>query len=70
MVCKPDGRAFGETIVEAFEKISFVKDIGVIDNHDSCFAEGGATGETTSVLGVRISLIANKRNPPQPRALN
>ena len=27
------------------------------------------SSDTTSVLGVRISLIAYKRNPPQPRDL-
>ena len=27
------------------------------------------SSDTTSVLGVRISLVANKRNPPQPRDL-
>ena len=43
MVCEPDGRIFGESIVEAYEEISFTKDIGVIDNHYCCFTEGTAS---------------------------
>ena len=43
MICKLDGRVFGEAIVETFEEISFAKDIGIIGNHNSCFTEGSAT---------------------------
>jgi len=48
MICKLDGRVFGEAIVEVFEEISFAEDIGVIGNHNSCFAEGSATASEAS----------------------
>jgi len=43
MICKPDSGIFGEAIVEAFEEVSFAKNIGVIGNHNSCFAEGSTS---------------------------
>ena len=42
MVCKPDGGILGKSIIEAFEEIIFAKNIGVVVDHNSCFAEGGA----------------------------
>ena len=51
MVCKPNGGIFDDSIIEAFEEISFAKDVGVIGNHYGCFAKGGnrwATGSSPS----------------------
>ena len=43
MVCKPDSGIFSKSVIEAFEEVGFAKDIGVIGNHDGCFAEGGTS---------------------------
>ena len=54
MICKPDSGIFGEAIIEAFEEVNFAKDIGVIGNHDSSFAERSATTSNWVFLFTKV----------------
>ena len=54
MVREPDGGVLSKTIIETFEEISFAKDVGIIDNHNSCFAEGSATASDWVFLFVKF----------------
>ena len=54
MVCKPNGGIFDESIIEAFEEISFAKDIGVIGNHNSYFAKESATASDWIFLFIKF----------------